>query len=151
VQRRIAELSASGERRAKVDARSLIEKAEPLIEGATEAGQFGPVGKAIELQGKLGGALVDRLEVGGPGAFSAAQSLEEIALALLSDVPIDEALGHLEGLREALIKAASNRAVVVEEPRRGIPVDELAASLAAVRKASHQSTLVAINTLAFCS
>jgi hypothetical protein len=81
IQARIAELvtPAAAKRRVDVSAKALIDKSESPIERGLATDQLNAVGKGIELQGKLGGALIDRVEVGGPGAFAHLQSLEDAA------------------------------------------------------------------------
>ncbi|WP_315737957.1 hypothetical protein [Bradyrhizobium sp. SZCCHNR1093] len=92
IQRRKAELSAPKDavRRANVSAAALIDKAETLYERGVATDQLGAVGKAIELQGKLGGALVDRVEVGAPGDFSACSSPIEVIRKLMDDATSDD-------------------------------------------------------------
>jgi hypothetical protein len=70
IQERIAELvtPAAAKRRVDVSAVALIDKSESLIERGLATDQLNAVGKGIELQGKLGGALIERVEVGGAGA-----------------------------------------------------------------------------------
>jgi hypothetical protein len=59
---------AAVKRRVDVSAKALIDKSEALIERGLATDQLNAVGKGIELQGKLGGALIERVEVGGAGA-----------------------------------------------------------------------------------
>ena len=64
--------------------------------------------------GKLRGALVDRVEVGGLGAFGSLHSLEEVARFWGESAPIDETLTQLDALRDAIVRIASDQAKPVE-------------------------------------
>lgn len=78
--------------------------------GGLAADQSNAVGKGIELQGKLGGALIERVEVGGLGTFAHLQSLEDLARFWGENAPIDKTLMQLDAMREAIIRLASERA-----------------------------------------
>jgi hypothetical protein len=114
VRQRIAELMApaAAKKRVDVSAAALIDKSESLIERGLALDQLNAVGKGIELQGKLGGALIDRVEVGGVGAFGQLQTLEDVARFCLEAYP-DDALTMLDALREAIVRMASDEAKLI--------------------------------------
>lgn len=55
----------------------------------------------------------EKIEIGGPGAFDPGLSPDEIARRMLNDAPLPELLAGLDALKEALVRAASERAVAV--------------------------------------
>ena len=64
--------------------------------------------------GKLKGFLIDRIELGGPGAFFAqCNDIGEIVRGLLDELDLDEALSVLDLLKAELMKVAADRAKLV--------------------------------------
>ncbi|WP_316174725.1 MULTISPECIES: hypothetical protein [unclassified Bradyrhizobium] len=97
IRMRLDELRRPKEQKVKADAASLIEKSEVVYTRAVEKDQLAAARGAIELQGKLSGALVDRVEIGEPGAFAGLTRPEEIVSAVLADN--EDAAGWPETLR----------------------------------------------------
>jgi hypothetical protein len=79
IQQRIAELTAPATRKVRATAADLLQKAEVVYDRAVETDRLADANRAVELQGKLGGALVDRVEIGGVGEFAGHTSEEAVA------------------------------------------------------------------------
>lgn len=136
IQSRIAELTAPAARKARLTADTLMQKFERIEQGAIEAEQFGPAGRAAELQGKLSGLMIDRTEIGAPGDFADCNSLSDMALRMLDEADLDDHLELLDRMRTELLKAAGNRARKVvdsSEPVGLAPGAKTALALQALR------------------
>jgi hypothetical protein len=155
IRRRLAELGGGGAKKARVTAASLIEKLDVVFDGSVAEKQFSAAGRAVEVQGKLAGVMVDKLEVGGPGEFTptVAETLElvkrefgpvtasavawtldhddgempvdDVARFTLATMSLDRALARHELLREALLRVASDDAQVVEAVPQDDPPDRV--------------------------
>ena len=99
--------------KAKVD--SLAQQFDALFDGAMGSAQFGAAGSAAAAKAKLLGFMRDQIEVGPPGAFSACTSVQEVLDKLVEDSADDIAgsLALLDLMRDALTKAASDRAIEI--------------------------------------
>jgi hypothetical protein len=109
IRQRIAELMRPAERKARFTAETLNERLDKVYSGATATGQFGPAVRAAEVQGKLHGLLVDKLEVGRVGDFDACDSIAAIADKVMSDLS-----GVAEDPRDLLPVFDQLRAAIVE-------------------------------------
>jgi hypothetical protein len=118
IRARIAELAAPKDvlRRVNVSAQALIDKSETLFERGVATDQLNAVGKAIELQGKLGGALVDRVEVGSPGEFAQLKTLEDVVAALLVDMEPGDLADFLRRMIAVVEEQMASRAITVTPP-----------------------------------
>jgi terminase small subunit-like protein len=123
IRKRIAELAAPAERRAKLSAADAIAKLDRVYTGALSAEQYSAAGRAAEVQSKISGLMIDKLEVGRVGDFSACNSVEEVTAKMLQDLADPrEALATLDEMRAALADAIANEATMVEDAR---PPDKL--------------------------
>lgn len=113
VRRRVEELLNRGARRAEVTVESLLLKLEENILGAAKVSQHGAINGAVSLMAQLKGLLVDKVEIGGPGSFSACETTPQLAERLLEDMTADEALALIDTLRAAIIERASDAALPV--------------------------------------
>lgn len=113
VQGRLSELSQPKERKARLDAASLLDEMASVIADAKASQQHGVRVTAATLAAKIQGMLTDKLEIGPPGAFSTDLPPDEIARRMLNDAPLPDLLAGLDALKTALIRAASERAVPV--------------------------------------
>jgi hypothetical protein len=162
IRARLVELGGNGVRRAKLTADSLIDKLDIVFDGSVTEKQFSAAGRAVETQGKLAGLMVDRHEVGAPGDFANCESAEEVlellreelgpetatilAAALArEEVPASAQIdfhaaallnyGTVEQAQEALLRLASNRAVIVDPaPRQSNEADKALAMYRRVHK-----------------
>jgi len=131
IQRRIAELQAPAVRKAKLTADTLMQKFERIEAGAVQAEQFGPAGRAAELQGKLAGLMIDRAEVGSPGDFAGIETIADVASAMLQEMDAATALSTLSELMKLIEAQAGQAAVDVTSYRRQ---DETGLALRALRR-----------------
>lgn len=108
VQRRVAEIGAPAVRKAGITAESLIEDFDAVIAGASQKNQWSAVNRAIELRGKLKGFLIDKVEIGEPGAFANCTSPEEIRDKIAAEMGAEAAelfdtiRGRSKGQREPI-------------------------------------------------
>jgi hypothetical protein len=121
IRARLAELQVPQERRVKTDAASLLEKAETVFVRAVEKDQLSAARGSIELQAKLSGALVDRVEIGGAGEFDRLTTPAEVVDALLLDgeprTLLDALRLMLELVEERVALASS--AAAIQTPGKG--------------------------------
>src|SRR5262249_46927437 len=82
VQRRISELQQRAARRSEITLNSILEDIEEDRALARELGQTATAMQGNALKAKLKGYMVDRKEVGGPGAFEAMDA-EQLTAALV--------------------------------------------------------------------
>ena len=114
VQDRIAEIMQPAVKKSRVTVESLIAQFDQVFDNASADKQHGAANAAAANKAKLVGHLRDRLEIGHVGAFDGCESREEIAARMLEDEPdLDELLAGMDGLRAAVIEAASNRAKLI--------------------------------------
>jgi hypothetical protein len=115
IQARRVELAKPAMQKTQITAESLIADLDKVIEGASGSAQWSSVNRAIELRGKLKGFLVDRIEIGAPGAFAACGSVQEVLDRLVEDSADDipGSLALLDMMRDALLRAAADRAIPV--------------------------------------
>jgi hypothetical protein len=113
VRARIAELTAPAAKKAGLTLESLLVELETTIADARAAKQHSVVVQSLTLAAKLVGLLRDRVEIGGPGDFDQCNNIDEIARHFLGDAPVDEALALVDSMRDSLLKAASERALLV--------------------------------------
>jgi hypothetical protein len=121
-------------KKAAITAESLISDLDAVITGASRKDQWAAVNRAIELRGKLKGYLVDRLEVGGVGAFDHVETVEDCVKLMLADQTPAGALKTLDALREGIERHAADHAdVIVAEPAWPRAPSESAQALALLR------------------
>lgn len=113
IRARLAELNAPGARRARLTAADAIEKLDRIYDGAVVAEQYSAAGRAVETQSKISGLMVERHEIGGPGAFSACESTDQVVDQLLAELSTDDALAICDEMREKILARASTEAIVV--------------------------------------
>jgi hypothetical protein len=133
IRSRIAEITAPAVRKAKLTASSLMEKFEKIETGAVASEQYGAAARAAELQGKLSGLMIDRIEHGGAGEFANIDTVEGVMAALLADQSPQEALATLAMMTALLERQAADHAMTINVPLAPIARDETALSLAALR------------------
>jgi hypothetical protein len=84
----------------RLSAADAIHKLDVVYNGAVADQQFGPAGRAVEVQSKISGLMIDRTEIGGAGAFDGIATMQA---------------DHLDLGRSALARRAL---VVLAPPRR---------------------------------
>jgi hypothetical protein len=120
----------NGAKRAEVSVASLLAELEEARAGAADDRQFAAVTGAIMAKAKLSGMLVDKVEVGGVGAFDGVETIADVVKLMLQDQAPGQALELLEILRAEIERQASDHAEIVAEPPRLAPATELERSLA---------------------
>ena len=75
---RLAELQAAASKSAEVSVASLLQELEDAREKASNLDQLSAAVRAIEAKAKVSGLLINRTEIGGPGAFAEAETIEEV-------------------------------------------------------------------------
>jgi phage terminase small subunit len=135
VKRRLAELAAPAERRAKLSAADAIERLDRVYVGALGAEQFSAAGRAAEVQSKISGLMVDKLEVGRVGDFAQCEDVPSVLAKMLEDIGDPrEALATLDEMRAALVDAIANEATMVEDARpERKAVDEVQAGIELIK------------------
>jgi hypothetical protein len=113
VRARIAELTAPAIKKTGLTIESLLSEIEQTIADARAAKQHSVVVASLTLAAKLVGLLRDRVEIGGVGEFDRCEDINEIAARYLDDQPLDEVLRGIDEMRDAIIRAAADRARVV--------------------------------------
>jgi hypothetical protein len=100
-----------------------------------DAEQFAAATSAAMSRAKLAGLLVDKVEVGGPGAFDHVETIEDVVRLMLADQTPIEALELLDVLRRQVEVFAADHAVPigVAEPARSRP-DEVGLALGYLRR-----------------
>ena len=125
IQRRVAEIGAPAVKKTVITAESLIADFDNVIAGASRKDQWGAVNRAIELRGKLKGFLIDRVEIGAPGAFDGVTSAEEVADRLIADARDPHDL--LDAMRR-LVALVEERVAAMARPV-GMPCAESGAGI----------------------
>jgi hypothetical protein len=140
VQQRIAEITAPAVRKARVTTETLIGQFDQVFDAAMSDKQFGAASSAATVKAKLTGFLRDKLEIGGPGAFDACASADDVMRMLLADQSVSEVLGSLATLSAQVQAYASDHAqLIVAEPARPQAVgSEAERSLAYLRPRSRR-------------
>lgn len=85
IARRLAELQERTAKRAGVTVDSLVSECDEARDLAIDERLPGAALQATNLKGKLTGRLIERTEIGGPGAFDRCESVADFAMALLND------------------------------------------------------------------
>jgi hypothetical protein len=116
---RVQEIVGAGARRAEVTVQSLLEQLDQVLDGAMTEKQFAAARQAIDSKAKLKGLFVDRVEIGGPGEFSSAQSFDEMIDVLMADCSSPRDLIDLLHRMAAAVEAkiANEAQLVVAKPR----------------------------------
>lgn len=83
VQRRLGELGAYAVKKAEIDTENLLSKSERVFYESVDAKEYGHANKALELQGKLSGTLVDRIELDASITFRDVKSVDDVAAEML--------------------------------------------------------------------
>jgi hypothetical protein len=113
IRQRVAELTRNGAKRAEVTVQSLLNELEDARAGASDDRQFGAATGAIIAKAKLKGLMIDRSEIGAPGAFSNCESPSDLVREMLRDQTPAEALAALDALRDAIEQHAGDRAILL--------------------------------------
>jgi hypothetical protein len=115
VRNRVDEILRPAVAKTRVTVESLIAELETTIGDARAAKQHTVVVNALGLSAKLVGLLRDKIEVGAPGAFDQATTVEDVARAWLDehDGDLASVLETLDVMRDLAIKAAGDRAVLL--------------------------------------
>ncbi len=122
VQARLAELQAAAAKDLTVTVQSLLDELEHARSRADSLDQLGAAVKAISEKAKISGLLVQKIEVGGAGAFEQAETVAEVADVMLQELvaafrPVSDE--DRQGLVELLEYQAAKR-------RNTCPPSELA-------------------------
>jgi hypothetical protein len=83
VQERLAELQTEVAGATKITAQTLLAELESARKTATDLRQLSAAIRAIETKAKISGALIERVEVGGPGDFDNCNNAEAIVDELI--------------------------------------------------------------------
>jgi hypothetical protein len=134
IQARIAELTAPATRKVRATAADLLEKTERVYDRAVEIDRLADANRAVELQGKLGGALVDRVEIGGVGEFRECSTPEAVITSLIerADGDAHAVLDQLHRMTELVELHIAGQATVVDAKPK-VKVDEAERSLSIYR------------------
>lgn len=107
---RVAEILMSAAKKTRLTVESMIEEAEEARQLALRVEQPGAAVQASALRAKVAGLMVDKVEVGGPGAFDSCTTTEEIAQKLLDQLGLDAALAVMDDIKADMIRLAGDRA-----------------------------------------
>lgn len=113
IAKRVNELTSNGARRAEVTVETLLDRLERNITNADKAGNHGAVNGSLKLMADLRGLLINKVEVGAPGAFDACNSIEDLVRVFLADQTPSEALAALDEMRGAIEQYAGDRAIML--------------------------------------
>jgi hypothetical protein len=113
MQARIAELLRPAVRKTRTTVDSLAAQFDAVFDGATSDKQWGAAGSAAALKAKLLGFMREQIEVGPAGAFSQCNNVDDVASKTLDQLDLADALANLDMLRDALLRAASDRAIPI--------------------------------------
>jgi hypothetical protein len=83
IRNRIAEIAQFSVEKSEIDASNLLSKAERVYHQSVEDREHGSANKAIELQGKLSGNLVDRVQIDASIEFGGLKDADDICKMLL--------------------------------------------------------------------
>jgi hypothetical protein len=112
---RIAELGAPAVRKTRITIESLLDELRQTIDDARAAKQHTVVVSSLTLAARLVGLLTEKVEIGRRGSFTACNSIEEVLDKMVEDSADDipGTLVILDQMREALMRAAADRAIVI--------------------------------------
>ncbi len=114
VQERLAELQSEVAKAAKVTVESICKELDEANAVAKARGQASAMVSASALRAKLAGLMVDKVEVGGVGAFDKCTSIEEVADEMLQyQLPPHASVTAQD--RQGLIDLLNEHATTVEE------------------------------------
>jgi hypothetical protein len=132
IERRLSELGEPMVRKTRISVESLLDELETTVNDARADGQHSVVVNALTLSAKLVGLLRDRIEVGGPGDFAGAETIDDCLQVLLADQSPSEAIAALDLMRQEIERFAGDHAEIAAPlvPR----VNELAESLRVTRR-----------------
>lgn len=118
IQARIAEIGAPAFRKSQITVETLLRDLEMNVAAAGASRNHAAVNGAIGLMAKLRGLLVDRTEIGPPGAFDEIKNIDDVAAAILDESSLEDALAVYDEIRDALLRIAAERAqdVTPSEP-----------------------------------
>jgi hypothetical protein len=124
IRRRIDELQSRGAQRAEVSVASLLGELEDARARADNLEQLSAAVRAIEAKAKISGITVDRIEIGGPGAFDECESSAAVITAMVEAFASDgvvfteaqetELNERVNGLAEFLAACKARPAWVIE-------------------------------------
>ncbi len=111
---RLAELQAEAAKSAKVTVESICKELDEANAVAKARGQASAMVSASALRAKLAGLMVEKVEVGAPGAFDKCSSIEEVADEMLEfQLPPHASVSAQD--RQGLIDLLYHHANAVEE------------------------------------
>jgi type II secretory pathway component HofQ len=113
IQARLAEIQGAAAKASEVTIESLLNELEAARAKATDLDQLSAAVRAIEAKAKVSGLLVQKMEVGAPGAFETCQSVAEIADEMLQYQPPYRPVTEQE--RQGLIDLLNEQGNVVQE------------------------------------
>jgi hypothetical protein len=131
VKARIDELIAPTVKKTRTTVDTLAEQLDQVFAGATGDRQWGAAGSAAALKAKLLGFMREKIEIGSAGQFDACETVQDAVRLLLEQEPAAELLPMIDQLREEIVRAAADRAQVIEvvAPARPVPGGETERSL----------------------
>jgi hypothetical protein len=146
---RVRELQEVAAQSCEISLQSVCKELDEAIAVARAKGQAAPLVNAASLRARLGGLLVERHEVAGPGDFSECRTEAEIVAALLTtlagDVPIEfsdedraNASELVLGMRDKLVELVASCAAK--------PVNAVAADIKHNRRAAERQKLLGGNS-----
>jgi hypothetical protein len=118
IRARLAELGAPAARRARATVDTLAAQLDEVFAGASGDKQWGAAGSAAALKAKLLGFMREKLEVGGPGDFAAAETPDEVVDRMIEDWGAQEALQVADLIKRLIEERASGRALDVTPTRQ---------------------------------
>jgi hypothetical protein len=110
---RIEELRAMTLRKADVTLERLLSGLEQDRQLAKELGQIGVAVKALELQAKITGQLVERRETGPAGTFEGLESREAVLSRVRNEYG-DDAVRQVEAIAEALRRGEQPQPLMID-------------------------------------
>jgi phage terminase small subunit len=116
IRNRIAEIAQYSVTKAQIDVDNLLSKTERVYHQSVEDREHGSANKAVELQGKLSGNLVDRMQIDASIEFSGLKTADDILDAFISQLgegDVGAAIAALDDLKDQLIARAAAKAHVV--------------------------------------
>ena len=131
---RLAEIGKPAVKKAKVDAANLLAKAEHIYEKSKDKDELlGHANRAVELQGRLTGSLIDRSEIRASFDLGELTSVEDVTRFMMSDgFTVDSARAMFADILVTMERIAGDEAEPIPEPPRH-KVDETAAVLSVLR------------------
>ena len=113
VHARLAELQSDVVKETKITVESLLTELEAARQKATDLDQLSAAVRAIEAKAKVSGLLVQKMEIGGAGAFEQCESIEEIVAEMLSYQTFYRPITEQD--RQGLIDLMTGHANEIEE------------------------------------